>query len=276
MTPLKPHAFCAGACIRSAGTRSASTRRLPGLVFAVLAATVMLAAACDDDRGGAGHPEPQKQTAPASAAPPTEHRATTGKSGMSALQNLIVAYATPPSPGWEAFGSIQGVAWNDQSATHDPDARPENAYSRSGKLTLAGFGETDLPNGKTGVDADYVRGNEGRAGLTLNGTKDQVTSIAVMKFYADQDYVKVLQAQFGAGSVQPITRTCRLAEGTSTGEANYARNAFFRVSLPGGRSAFAEASVDEEGAKYTPGSTTYFFYRSEPTERIQSMACERI
>ena len=196
---------------------------------------------------------------------------------MSSLVNLLSAYVGANPPSWDAFGTVPGVTWRDNEAVPNPDAKPENAYSRSGKLLLAGFGETDLPNGKTGPDADYVRGNEGESGVTLNGNADQVTSIAVMKFYPDTDYRKVLDAQFGpGGKTRLIATRCRLAEGTTANEQNLARNEFFEITLPGGGVLFAEGTIDEEGGKYTPGSTTYFFYRSVPTDRIQSMQCENV
>lgn len=199
-----------------------------------------------------------------------------GKLEMSALANLLSTYASASNNGWDVFDAVPGVTWTEQGKVENPDAKPENAYSRSGKLLLTGFKETDIPNGKAGPDADYVRGNEGASGVTLNGTEERVTSIAVNKFYPDSNYLKVLEAQLGAGDfIQPITSSCLLAEGTTTGEANYARNQFFKLSLASGSTLFAEGTADEEGGKYSPGSTTYFFYKEEPSERISSMNCTR-
>ena len=196
---------------------------------------------------------------------------------MSALELLLAAYASANPPSWTALDSLDGLTWTDASPIGNPDAKPENAYSRSGKLTLAGFGQTELPNGKTGPEADYVQGNEGESGVTLNGSVEQVTSIAVMKFYPDKDYRHVLMAQIGeGGSVRPIAAECRLAEGTTTNEPNFTRNAFFELTLSDGQTLFAEGTVDEEGGKYTPGSTTYFFYRSAPADRIESMQCKKM
>lgn len=200
-----------------------------------------------------------------------------GTDDMSALESLLATYASSNAPAWNEFDSVQGVTWTDPAKVANPDAKPDNAFSRSGKLTLSGFQDTDLPNGKTGPEADYVRGNEGESGITLNGTEERVTSIAVKKFYPDTDYRKTLAAQIGPeGAVRAISRSCRLAEGTTTGEADFSRNEFFELSLADGRVLFAEGSVDEEGGKYTPGSTTYFFYKEEPTQRIDSMQCTRI
>lgn len=244
------------------------------MLLAVAAACLV---ACDRESTGPVTESREATVASANATPTLATPQTdTGKDAMHALQNVVLAYLTPPAPAWDAFGKITGVAWDSDVVQNNPDAKPENAYFRSGTLTLAGFGDTDLPNGKVGPEADYIRGNEGRSGITLNGTQDSVNSIAVQKFYPDQDYAKVLEAQFGPGSVHPLTRPCKLADDTSTGEANFARNTFFRITLPGGLETYAEGSVDEEGGKYTPGSTTYFFYRSEPTKRIGSMQCEHI
>lgn len=201
---------------------------------------------------------------------------TQGVSEMSPLEHLLAAYASIDSPAWSAFDDVQGVTWTDATRVENPDAKPENRYSRGGKLVLAGFGETELPNGKTGPEADYVPGNEGDSGVTLNGTEEQVTSIAVMKFYPDKDFARTLRAQLHDGaSLQSIAGQCAFAEGSTTEEPNSTANTFFKLSLSDGSSIFAEATADEEGGKYTPGSTTYFFYRSEPTERIESMQCTR-
>lgn len=200
---------------------------------------------------------------------------TKGTTDMTALDSLLNKYASLATPSWEGFDAVKGVSWSDAGKLPNPDGQPNNAFYRSGRLLLAGFGETDLPNGKTGPEADYVRGNEGDAGITLNGTENEVTSIAVNKFYPDEDYAKVLRSQIGTGEVRVIASRCQFAEGTTTGEENYARNEFFQVSLTNGAVIFAEGATDEEGGKYTPGSTNYFFYKEEPTGRIDSMKCKR-
>lgn len=190
---------------------------------------------------------------------------------MSSLENLLTVYAR--SPDWTAFEQVPGVTWDDAAPVENPDAKPAYSRYRGGKLLLTGFGQADLPNGKTGPDADYVRGNEGESGVTLNGDPNQVNSIAVMKFYPKQDYQQVLQAQLGAsGSVRPIAGPCPIAEGSTTHEANTQHNWFYALTLGGG-TLYAEAYVDEEGGKYSPGSTTFLFYRSKPDDRIRSMQC---
>ena len=196
-------------------------------------------------------------------------------SDADALSNLLAVYAHSAKPNWEDFNAVEGVTWTTPEKLENPDGHPQNGFNRSGKLLLAGFSETDLPNGKSGAEADYTRGNEGESGITLNGTADHVTSIAVRKFYPDTDYSKVLGNQFSQGTNRAIASNCKLAEGTTTGEANYSRNEFFQISLADGAIVFAEGMVDREGGKYSPGSTTYFFYADEPIERIDSMKCTR-
>lgn len=228
----------------------------------------------------------QAPTAPATPTPATSPAATPAASAadtgtptpMTPLARLVARYATAPSPTWGTFESaIEGVTWREPMATVNPDARADNAYSRSGTLVLEGFGENDLPNGKAGADADYERGNEGRSGVTLNGTAEEVTSIAVMKFYPDADYARVLARQFSTDTrIRAIAADCAVAEGSTTDEANTTRNAFYEIALPDGTTAYAEGSVDAEGGKYSPGSTTYFFYRSKPVERIGSMQCKAV
>lgn len=195
---------------------------------------------------------------------------------MTALARLLTLYATAPSQRWSAFDArLEGIEWSDSAPVANPDTRPPETHSRSGRLVLAGFGDNDLPNGKTGPDADYERGNEGRSGVTLNGSADEVTSIAVMKFYPDADYAQVLRQQLGSqGQVRLIADQCALTEGTTTGEPDASSTRFFEITLPGAEKLYAEGGVDEDGGKYSPGSTTYFFYRSRPTERIASMQCK--
>lgn len=215
--------------------------------------------------GSGRQPDPAAQTTPA---------ASQARTPVSALETLLAAYASADPPAWAAFDDVDGVTWGDAAATLDPDAKPEHAWSRGGRLVLAGFGETSLPNGKVGVEAGSVRGDEGRSGVTLNGNAGEVTSIAVMKFYPDDDYERVLRAQIGRGGrVREIAAECRLAEGTMTNAPNFARNEFFELTLSGGQRIYAEGTVDEEGSKYSPGSTTYFFYRKAPTDRIDAMQC---
>lgn len=237
-----------------------------------------LISACDGNSStGAAAPleSPEKATAPAgtiSTSAPTQ-----GNSDMTALQNILAQYISANPLAWNAFDNIHGVSWQDHSPVENPDTQPIYSHSRSGRITLSGFAETDLPNGKAGPDADYEPGNEGESGITLNGTAEAVTSIAVMKFYPDRDYRAVLGKQFDQRTrIELIANRCRLAEGTNSDEPNMARNEFFKITLPSGAMVFAEGSVDEEGGKYSPGSTTYFFYRSKPDDRIESMQCSNI
>lgn len=209
--------------------------------------------------------------APANAPPP----AMQGRPQMTALHRLVDHYVSAPSPTWGVFEqAVAGVTWRAPRATPTDASSPDARYSRSGTLVLEGFGENDLPNGKTGPDADYERGNEGRSGVTLNGTAEDVTSIAVMKFYPDAEFIGVLGRQFAGARITRIAGDCAPTDSGAPTQGDASRTTFFEVTLPEGRAAFVEASVDPDGGKYTPGSTTYVFYRSKPVERISSMHCK--
>lgn len=255
-------------------TLSRTRCNLIALLTNALLVLVVLAACRAPDADPTGHTALSPGTgSQAASQPPAQAQ---GKSDISPLANLISAYAASTSGSWETFGAIPGVTWRDAEPVHNLDAKPQNAYSRSGKLVLLGFGDADLPNGKTGPDSDYVRGNEGESGVTLNGSTSAVTSLAVTKFYPDADYREVLDAQLGpGGKTHLIASGCQLAEGTATNEQNSARNEFFAISLPSGETIFAEGTVDDESGKYSPGSTTYFLYKEEPAIRIDSMQCKR-
>lgn len=176
---------------------------------------------------------------------------------------------------WNRFSAVDGVQWFDAEPIADPDDK--NVLSRSGKLLLLGFGETDLPNGKVGADFDYVRGNEGESGVTLTGTAQSVDEIAVTKFYPDTDYAAVLARQFdGAVRIEAITIDCPIAYASRTDEQNTEKSAFFRISPPSGDTLYAEGSVIEDAGKYSPGNTVYRFYRNKPVQRMEAMHCQEV
>ncbi len=176
---------------------------------------------------------------------------------------------------WSSFSAVDGVQWFDAAPVADPD--DGTVLSRSGKLLLLGFGETDLPNGKVGADFDYVRGNEGESGVTLTGTAQSVDEIAVTKFYPDTDYANVLARQFdGAVRIEAVTSDCPIAYASRTNEQNTEKNAFYSLSLPSGETFYAEGSVIEDGGKYSPGNTVYRFYRDKPVKRMEAMHCQEV
>lgn len=199
-----------------------------------------------------------------------------GQTQMTTLQKLLTAFDA--QAGWDAYSDITGISWFDskQSSSPEPDSNGSGTlYQRSGKMRLAGFSETDLPNGKVGADFDYVRGNEGESGVTLTGTAQSVDEIAVTKFYPDTDYAAVLARQFdGAVRIEAITTDCPIAYASRTDEQNTEKNAFYRLSLPSGELLYAEGSVIEDAGKYSPGNTVYRFYRNKPVQRMEAMHCQ--
>lgn len=194
---------------------------------------------------------------------------------MTPLNAIVDILSTRPE--WSSFSGAPGIQWFDTAPVADEGdgEGSSGSLSRSGKLLLQGFDETDLPNGRAGTDFDYVRGNEGESGITLSGDAQSVDEIAVTKFYPDTDYVSVLARQFpGAVRLQAITASCPVAYGSTMQEANAEKNAFYRLTLPSGGVLYVEGSVIEDGGKYSPGNTVYRFYRTKPVKRMEAMHCK--
>lgn len=214
-------------------------------------------------------PAPTASPAPDAAATPAA--ASQGKTQMTELDALLALYVTDAGAQWRAYDGLAGAHWNDPAPVeNDAVADPALRFSRSARVLLAGFGEAALPDGRAGADAGARMGNEGEAGLTLNGDADRVNEIAIVKFYPSDDYEKVLAAQFPAAQVAPVADQCTL---DAYGGENAQKNAFYRIDLGGERAVFVEAFVDEDGGPAGPGSTTFVFTRDKPAARIASMRC---
>lgn len=212
---------------------------------------------------------PAASPVPAAAASPAAD--SQGKTQMTELDALLALYVTDAGAQWHAYDGFAQVHWNDAAPVeNDAVADPALRFSRSGRVLLAGFGEAALPDGNAGAEAGVRMGNEGEAGLTLNGDADRVNEIAVVKFYPSDDYEKVLAAQFPAAAVAPVADQCTL---DAYGSENLQHNAFYRIDLGGERAVFVEAYVDEDGGAAGPGSTTFVFTRDKPAGRIASMRC---
>lgn len=214
-------------------------------------------------------PTPAASPAPDAAATPAA--ASQGKTQMTELDALLALFVTDAGMPWHAYDGFAQVHWND-AAPMENDAVADSAlrFSRSGRVLLTGFGEAALPDGNAGADAGVRMGNEGEAGLTLNGDADRVNEIAVVKFYPSDDYEKVLAAQLPAAAVAPVADQCTV---DAYGGENVQHNAFYRIDLGGERAVFVEAYVDEDGGSAGPGSTTFVFTRDKPAARIASMRC---
>lgn len=196
-----------------------------------------------------------------------------GRNSMdSPLAELLKTFLGAQGGNWSVYNAVQSITWRDQVPVAAAYAGSSDAsHKREGELLLSGFAETDLPNGKVGAEAGSQRGNEGESGLTLFGTADAVLSLAVMKFYPSDDYSEILGKQFfGDVALQLIAENC--GDDESDPEARQ----FLRLHVPSAGTAYVEAYVDAEGGKYSPGSTTFEFYRTEPLDRIQRMKCKRL
>lgn len=194
-----------------------------------------------------------------------------GKQRMdSPLAQLLRIFVSPEGSTWAAYDSATAVIWRDQAPAAAADTSALNAsHRREGKLLLTGFPDAQLPNGEVGASAGSRSGNEGEAGLTLFGSAESVQSFAVMKFYPSDDYLKILGKQFsGNVAIQLIASDC--GDDASDPEARQ----FFQLQLPSAGTAYVEAYVDAEGGKYSPGSTTFEFYRIAPVDRIQKFGCQ--
>ena len=199
-----------------------------------------------------------------------------GEHRMTVLNELLALFATEGGVRWQSYDGIAGVAWRDPQPIETPEvADPDARFSRSGTLTLAGFGETDLPDGNVGADAGVRRGNEGESGVTLSGDADRVNGISVLKFYPSDDYEAILRQQFAAGAtLVPEADRCALDFGTKA--ENTGNNKFYRIEIGAATLAHVEAFVDEDAGPSGPGSTAFVFYRTKPEQRIAAMQCHPV
>lgn len=217
--------------------------------------------------GAQMNPAPAVSTAP-------HHDAASRKNAMTPLNQLLLILSAPATP-WSAFDHVPGVQWRDTKPQANPDApAPDLAYDRSGTLMLNGFGMVAVPDDRQGAEAGTKQENEGHAGVTLSGNAESVQSLAVLKFYPSKNYQNILQKQFDGGvSIRPMADACALDYGTTA--ANTQDNAFYQIALGSASSPlYAEASIDDGAGSHGPGSTTFVFYRSKPTQRIAAMHCK--
>ncbi len=193
---------------------------------------------------------------------------------MTVLSELLAVFATGSGAHWKAYDRIAGIAWRDANPIETPEVvDPAAPFSRSGTLTLAGWGETDLPDGKVGADAGVRRGNEGESGVTLSGDAERVNEIAVVKFYPSDDYAAILHHQFALDTkLVPEADRCAFDFGTKAD--NTGKNTFYRIEAGASTLAHVEAFVDEDAGPSGPGSTTFVFYRTKPAQRIAAMQCQ--
>lgn len=199
---------------------------------------------------------------------------TPGKRAVSALQDLLDVFAAGQSAPWASFDTIAGVRWRDPKPLDNPDSTtPDTTFYRTGNLLLLGFGEVDVPDGQVGADAGTKKDNEGDVGVTLNGDRNNVQSIALLKFYPSENYAHIMAQQLGTkAKITLVADHCALDYGTTA--ANTQKNAFYQITLGAAVPIYAEAYVDDDGGNQGPGTTTFVFYRSKPAQRIAAMRCK--
>lgn len=194
-------------------------------------------------------------------APPARSEAT------SDLQEVVEFYATAKGNDWAEYDLLSRVKWIDPA----PKQFLPDRYSRTGQVLLLGFGENDLPNGKTGADYDEVRGNEGESSITLFGDKKYVDSIAIRKFYFSSDYSDILRKQVGQSvQIQQIAEHCSAGPDAQGGAGE---GAFFELALAQGSHVYVQAA-QEDGGKYSPGATVFKLSRNKPMKEMTESACK--
>lgn len=192
---------------------------------------------------------------------------------MSPLEGLLLTFVSATPSRWDAFNTISGIQWRDGAPVKNDDASDaQSAYYRRGTLMLAGFGLVDVPDGGQGADQGTKQANEGNAGITLNGDANKVYSIAVQKFYASEDYRRILANQLTpSDTVSVVADQCQLDFGTTS--TNTLGNQFFLLNLSAGK-VYVEAYADDGAESHGPGATTFIFYQTKPMQRIAAMQCK--
>ena len=189
---------------------------------------------------------------------------------VTVLSSILEVLSTPGGANWQMFDEVSAIQWRDNEPVLS-----DGGYHRAGNILLAGFANVSVPNGKTGIEADSRMGNEGDAGITLNGSDANVQSLSVMKFYPSENYQEIIKEQLSEGvEIILLADQCRFDAGTTT--ENLQKNKFYQIDLLNKRLIYLEAYVDEEGNKYSPGSTTFVFYRDKPKQQIARMQCHEM
>jgi len=210
---------------------------------------------------------------------------------MSALQSVLLVFASEAGWIWSAYDDLVGVSWRTRAAEETPDVRdPKARFSRFGRILLEGFEDTDLPeiggeldaetddavgdeisdDGDVDGDAATIgvrRGNEGESGLCLSGDAERVHEISVVKCYPSEDYVAVLRAQLAletaiAPAAEPIAE-----------RDDPTQPRFYRIEFASGAVVFVEAAIEDDAG---PGSTVFVFHRSRPDRRIAETGARAI
>lgn len=166
------------------------------------------------------------------------------------------------------YDTDTGLAWGAFETAEGND----NAYQRSAKIRLLGFGPADLPVG-AGSDLRMVKGNGGDSWLTLHGFKQgSVYSLYVQKPYVPDDdaggvdYRRLIAVQLDHAVITPLAVNCaKSADGDGPDTQN---TAFYSIKVDVG--TIWMTGTIEEGDKYSGGNIILNFTREEPAQEMNT------
>ena len=170
----------------------------------------------------------------------------------SALRDALAVLAAAQPPSWTQVKTLSGLG-----KLVPADGVRNYPVALRGKTTLAGFGETTLPDGKVGADAGTRTGNEGEASVTIAGDAATGLLLVVRKFYESTDYAKVLRAQLRAGD-RVVRRDGVCDDSPPPPESDTME---YWVALEGAERPLAVTASTIEGGKNGPGYTDFEFRR---------------
>jgi len=182
----------------------------------------------------------------------------------SALREALTVLAAAQPPSWPQVKTLSGLG-----KLVPADGVRNYPVALRGKTTLAGFGETTLPDGKVGADAGTRTGNEGEASVTIAGDAATGLLLVVRKFYESTDYAKVLRAQLRAGD-RVVRRDGVCDDSPPSPESDTME---YWVALEGAERPLAVTALTIEGGKNGPGYTDFEFRRGGP--HVTLAQCDR-
>lgn len=168
------------------------------------------------------------------------------------MRTAVALLAGATAPSWEQVHAEAPGTFEPASGTSGHD-RAE--FTR---ITLAGFADRPLPDGKTGAEAGTRMGNEGEAGVTFAGDAQAVQMIAVRKFYASTDVAGVLGAQLQAGD-----RLAGVDGDCTMGALGPDQPQEYWLQLEGGDVPLLVTASLVDAGKSGPGYTDLIFTRGE-------------
>ena len=169
-----------------------------------------------------------------------------------ALREALTVLAAAQPPAWTQVKTLSGLG-----KLVPADGVRNYPVALRGRTTLAGFGETTLPDGKVGADAGTRTGNEGEASVTIAGDAATGLLLVVRKFYESTDYAKVLRAQLRAGD-RVVRRDGVCDDSPPSPESDTME---YWVALAGAERPLAVTASTIEGGKNGPGYTDFEFRR---------------